>query len=335
MKSIYNYCMKSIDEWKYSAQTIRGKKVVTLKQNKVTPPKGNVLISYITAPFKLKPSDNWPTSHGNYWECSQMARTFLDLGYEVDVIDWNDDRFVPKKDYAVFIDIHSNMERIAPFLREGCLKILHITGAHWLFQNHAEYTRLLKLQQRREITISPRRIVPPSLGIEYADCATIVGNEFAISTFSYANKPIYRIPLSSAVTSQWVPEKDFSSCRRTFLWIGSRGMVHKGLDLVLEAFTDLKDCELNICGLVQDETDFVKAYSKELYSTTNIKTHGWMDVASPDFFSLFKKQCAAVVYPSCSEGTAGSVITCLHFRLIPIITRESGRYKGFWLFVSE
>ena len=211
----------------------------------------------------------------------------------------------------------------APFLRDECLKILHITGAHWLFQNHAEYARLIALQQRRGISLVPRRIVPPSLGIEYADCATIVGNQFGISTFTYANKPIYRIPVSSSVTFPWIVEKDFDACRRTFLWIGSSGMVHKGLDLVLEAFTDLKDCELHICGPVQDETDFAKAYSKELYSTANIKTHGWIDVAGPEFAAL-TKQCAAVVYPSCSEGTAGSVVTCLHSGLIPIVSRESG-----------
>ena len=299
------------------------RRVINLKPSRVATTQGNVLISYITAPFRLKPDDNWPTSHSNYWECSQMARTFLDSGYAVDIIDWTDNRFFPQKKYEIFIDIHSNMERLAPLLRDECLKILHITGAHWLFQNHAEYGRLLSLQQRRGISLSPRRIVPPSLGIEYADGATIVGNEFTLSTFTYANKPIHRIPLSSAVTFPWVSEKDFNACRRTFLWIGSSGMVHKGLDLVLEAFTDLKDCYLHICGPVQDETDFVNAYSKELYSTANIKTHGWIDVASPEFAAL-TRQCAAVVYPSCSEGTAGSVITCLHSGLIPIVSKESG-----------
>ena len=301
------------------------RKVINLKPNRLVATKGNVLISYITAPFRQKLEDNWPTSHSNYWECFQMARTFLDFGYAVDIIDWTDNIFLPKKDYDVFIDIHSNMERIAPLLRYECLKILHITGTHWLFQNHAEYTRLLNLQQRRGITIVPRRIVPPSLGIEYADCATIVGNNFTTSTFAYSNKPLYKIPLSSAVMFPSVAKKDFSVCRRTFLWIGSSGMVHKGLDLVLETFTnlDLKDCELHICGPIQDEADFVKAYSKELFRTANIKTHGWIDVASPEFAAL-TRQCAAVVYPSCSEGTAGSVITCLHGGLIPIVSKESG-----------
>lgn len=308
-------------------QVFGEKRIIQLKPDNKAPVKGNVLISYITAPFRQKVEDGWPTSHSNYWECFQMARTYLDFGYAVDIIDWTDKGFLPKKNYDVFIDIHSNMERLAPFLYDECLKILHITGAHWLFQNHAEYARLIALQQRRGISLLPHRIVPPSLGIEYADCATIVGNRFAINTFAYANKPIHRIPVSSSVTFPWIAGKDFDACRRTFLWIGSSGLVHKGLDLVLEAFIDIKDCELHICGPVQDETDFVKAYSKELHNTANIKNHGWIDVAGPEFPALAGR-CAAVVYPSCSEGTAGSVITCLHAGLIPIVSMESGVDTG-------
>lgn len=319
--SVFSY-IKKIPVLRYAARLIKERRVINLLPAREITKKGNVLISYIIAPFSLKSDEAWPTSHSNYWECFQMAKTFLDFGYAVDVTHWTDNRFIPKKDYDVFIDIHSNMERLAPLLGAKCLKILHITGAHWLFQNHAEYRRLLSLQQRRGVSLVPRRIVPPSLGIEYADCATIVGNEFTISTFVYANKPIYRIPISSAVTFPWIAEKDFDACRRTFLWIGSQGMIHKGLDLVLEAFTDLKDCELHICGNVQHETDFVKAYSKELYGTANIKTHGWIDVAGPEFASLIRR-CVAVVYPSCSEGGAGSVITCLHGGLIPIVSKES------------
>jgi len=316
-------------------RAIMEKRMINLKPAREITTKGNVLLSYITAPFRLRPGGNWPTSHSNYWECFQMARTFLGFGYAVDVIDWTNNKFLPKENYDVFIDIHSNMERLAPLLGAKCLKILHITGAHWLFQNHAEYTRLLNLQQRRGVTLVPRRIALPSLGIEYADCATILGNKFTISTFAYANKPIYSIPLSSAVTFPWIAEKDFDASRRTFLWIGSSGMVHKGLDLVLEAFTDLKDCELHICGPVQDETDFVKAYSKELYSTANIKNHGWIDVAGPEFATLTRK-CAAVVYPSCSEGCAGSVITCLHGGLIPIVSKESGvDIEGFGILLQN
>ncbi|MCA9420154.1 MAG: glycosyltransferase, partial [Nitrospira sp.] len=48
-----------------------------------------------------------------------------------------------------------------------------------------------------------------------------------------------------------------------------------------------------------------------------------IDIDSPEFINL-AVQCVGLVYPSCSEGSAGAVITCLHAGLIPIISRESG-----------
>jgi len=64
-------------------------------------------------------------------------------------------------------------------------------------------------------------------------------------------------------------------------------------------------------------------YNQELYHTPNIHTFGWINIDSPDFINL-AAQCVGLVYPSCSEGSAGAVITCLHAGLIPIISYESG-----------
>ncbi len=296
------------------------KRVVSL--NSFSKNQDKVLISYLIDPFILKANQSISNAHTNQWECLQIAKTFLNLGYSVDVISWDNQKFIPKKNYSFFIDIHSNLERIAPFLSQNCVKILHITGAHWLFQNVSEYARLLALQQRRGVTIISRRTVPPSLGIEYADYATILGNQFTINTFSYANKPIYRIPISTAVLYEFPEGKNFDTCRNRFLWFGSSGMVHKGLDLVLEAFAEMPEYHLTVCGPVQNEKDFEKAYYKELYQTYNIHTIGWIDISSTQFIEI-TKNCVGLIYPSCSEGGGGSVVTCMHAGLIPIVSYES------------
>ena len=278
----------------------------------------NVLLSYITHPFRIKLNDPIFYSHTNQWECKQIANTWVKYGYTVDIIDWDNAIFLPKKDYSVFIDIHSNMERIAPLLSPKCKKILHITGAHWRFQNDAENKRLLALKSRKGVTLQPRRQVPPSLGIENAECATILGNKFTQETFAYSEKPLYAIPLSTTVQYPLI-EKNFEKIHKNYLWLGSFGMVHKGLDLVLEAFQELPDCNLTICGPVNRESDFQKAYFKELYQSPNIKTLGFIDVSGDQFLKVIKNTCA-LIYPSCSEGQAGSVITCMHAGLIPIIS---------------
>jgi hypothetical protein len=297
------------------------RKTVTLSPHKNS--KGNVLLSYITRPFGMKIDDSKFSSHTNKWECKQIANTWIKQGYSVDIIDWDNSTFLPKKDYSFFIDIHSNMERIAPLLGKKCKKILHITGANWRFQNEAENKRLLALKERKGITLQPRRKVPPSLGIEYADCATILGNRFTQETFAYSGKTLYPIPLSTTVQFPFFENKEFDKIRKNFLWFGSSGMVHKGLDLVLDTFSELPEYHLTVCGPVDKESDFEKAYHKELYNTPNIHTLGSIDLTSDQFLKVVKEN-VALIFPSCSEGQSGSVITCLHAGLIPIISFESG-----------
>jgi glycosyltransferase involved in cell wall biosynthesis len=295
------------------------REVITL--NPVIKSRGVVLLSYLTNPFRFHISQSFLYSHTNQWECVQIAQAWMDKGYSVDVIDWNNDHFIPKKDYSVFIDIHSNMERLAPLMNENCLKILHITGAHWLFQNTAEYSRLLSLQKRKKISLIPRRTVQPSKGIECADCATVLGNAFTQGTFEYSGKPMYPIHISTNIQFPFLENKDFDKVRNNYLWFGGGGLVHKGLDLVLETFAKLPEYQLTVCGSI-NEPDFEKAYFNELYKTPNIKTIGWRDVHSSEFLEVIKNNIA-LIYPSCSEGGGGSVITCLHAGLIPIISYES------------
>ena len=304
----------------------RNRRVVSLTPGK--PSQGNVLLSYYVSPFLRKPGRTVPHSdisywHPNYWECLQMGRTFLDLGYAVDGIAWTDTTFVPRKDYAIFIDTRWNLQRLAPLFDKDCLKIMHIDVCHILFQNAAEANRLLALQQRKGVTLPPRRFERPNLAIEHADCATILGNEFTINTFRYANKPIYRVPISSTALHSWPEEKDFEACRNRFLWLGSRGLVRKGLDLVLDAFADMPEYHLTVCGPIEGEKDFQNAYYKELYQTPNIHTVGWVDTGSQEFIDV-TNNCVGLVYPSCAEGQCGGVVTCLHAGLIPIISYESG-----------
>ena len=79
---------------------------------------------------------------------------------------------------------------------------------------------------------------------------------------------------------------------------------------------------LRVCGPVHGEQDFVSAYHKELFETPNIRTIGWVDIGSREFADI-TKQCIGLIYPSSCEGGGGTVITCMHAGLIPIVSYES------------
>ena len=48
----------------------------------------------------------------------------------------------------------------------------------------------------------------------------------------------------------------------SFLFIASGGQVHKGLDLVLEAFARRPHLELFVCSLFAEEGDFCSTYNR-------------------------------------------------------------------------
>ena len=306
-------CVRELD------QRAEARAVVRLKTDR--PRRGRILLSYMIQPF-LGLDAVQSNSHTRYAESLQMARTLLDLGYDVDVISWRNDLFRPAHPYAAMIDVRHNLQRLAPLVGPDCIKVFHIDTAHILFHNAAEAGRLLALQQRRGVSLRPRRFEWPNLGIEHADCGTTLGNEFTIATYRYARKPIHRLPIPSAFRHPWIASKDWDRCRSHFVFFSSGGLVHKGLDLALEAFAGLPDCHLTVCAPIDAEPDFKAAYARELYDLPNIHTVGWVDIGKPQFVEIATR-CAAVLSPSCSEGGGGAVVTCLHAGLVPIVSAGS------------
>ena len=240
----------------------------------------------------------------------------------MDVIHWNNTAFEPTEPYDVFVDARVNLERLAPLLGDDCVKIQHIETAHYSFHNPAQLARLAALEERRGARIRPQKLIEKNRAIEVADFGVAVGNEFTIGTYAFAQKEVLRAPISVPCEYPSPENKNFEACRRRFIWFGSGGLVHKGLDLVLEAFATMPDHELVVCGPVHMERDFEAEYARELYETPNIHTVGWVDVAGERFRGICE-QSLGVVYPSCSEGGGGSVITCLHAGLLPIVTPEA------------
>lgn len=300
----------------------RFRKVVSLHPGET--PQGVVLLSWLIEPFLLKPDEQMPNSHTRYWDCVQIAKTFLDLRYSVDVIDSRNTIFDPKKKYSFFVGHRINFDQIAGLLNHDCVKIAHMDAAHWIVNNHATYLRKLELKQRKGVAIrESHRIIEHNLAIENADYAIAYGNEVTLGTYRYAKKPLFRVPISTCALFSWPEGKNYDTCRSSFLWFGSGGLVHKGLDLVLEAFSEMPDVHLYVCGPLQREKDFEKAFYKELYETPNIHAFRWVDVEGPEFEEIANK-CVGIVYPSCSEGQSGSVTTCMHAGLIPIVSYESG-----------
>ena len=286
--------------------------------------KGNVLLAYILEPFLSRGSKPISTSHTHHGESVLIADTWLQQGYSVDVIDYRNHEFVPRKRYDFFVSARTHLETIAARLNPDCVTIAHLDTSHYAFNNEATYRRLLETQKRRGVSLpGSTRLIEHNMALESADYGVVLGNEKTVDSYRYAGKPLFALSAPTVTDLPWNDEKDFDACRNHFLWFGSGGLVHKGLDIVLEAFADMPEAHLTVCGPIESESMFCNEYRMELYETKNIRLAGWVDVNGDEFRQIVR-QCAAIVYPSCAEGQATSVLNCMRGGLIPILTPEAG-----------
>ncbi|QVL50325.1 MAG: glycosyltransferase [Thiocapsa sp.] len=271
----------------------------------------------------LREDDPVLRTHNHFIEASSIASCLLERGYTVDFIDYRNPGFVPRKRYDLFVSARTNFERIARRLNPDCVKIVHLDTSHWLSNNHAALVRLRDVCNRRGVALSSYRPIEYNRGIEEADCATLLGNEVTHETYAFAGKTVFQIPNPGSTEYAWDDNKDFDACRNRFLWLGSAGFVHKGLDLALEAFARMPGLHLTVCGPIERDRHFEDAFRKELYETPNIHTHGWVDVTGAEFAALASRTIGHI-YPTCAEGAAGAVVNCMHFGLVPITTPQAG-----------
>ena len=292
--------------------------------------KGNALLSYMTGPFTRAPGEFFTDPHTNYWECFEIARLLSERGYAVDCINAGDATFLPRKSYAICIDVQKNLARFAGALPPSCKKVMHLTTSDGASQNAAERTRLDNLAARRGVHFAPTRREEESRNPVIADYLEGFGNDAVKKTYAKYHKEIYPIPLSVSQEFPFPNKKDFAAARMEFLWAGGGGAVLKGLDLVVEAFAAMPEFTLHMVGPAAFEKGFAACYAHEL-SLPNIKRYArpHIDVEGRIFiehrpYEELANRCAAFIYPSASEGTSGAVVQGVHAGLIPLITPRTG-----------
>lgn len=284
--------------------------------------RGRVLLAYVLDPFL--PENAAPdSSHTHHGESLLLAQAWLDRGYTVDAIDYLNRAFVPQHNYDYFISARVFFKQIASRLNEDCKKIVHLDTSHYAANNRDTYQRVTHLQERRGVSlIESVRIIEESNATEAADYATVLGNYTTSDTYAFTGTPLHNMCVPAVASCPRPENKDMEACRNSFIWLGSNGLLHKGLDIVLEAFAQMPELSLTVCGPIDREPSFAEHYAHEL-SLPNVTLFGWIDVASDDFRALAEKSLG-LIYPSCREGQAGAVVNCASVGLIPIISKESG-----------
>lgn len=250
------------------------------------------------------------------------------LGFVCDIIDLTDQTFIPRHNYDVAI-FHGgqNVRAIMPKLGPKTIKLSFETGVHYATHNLKERERFEFLKLRRGFDLPFDRKVNNEESAEYVfrntQAIIVLGGNFTKQSFSQYAK-VYNLPNGFYYDEYFFKKnfytaKDVSAAKKNFLFFSGGGNVHKGLDLILEAFSQTPDLDLYICTAVQSE--FAQAYKKEL-ALPNIHVVGYLPQRSKGFYKLIQT-CAFNIHPSCSEGSPGSIVELLQYGIIPIVSKES------------
>jgi|GEM_PF-1802025 len=303
---------------------------VELKNDDRTEKKKKALIIHRARPLLWPLADKRFLGHSIDWEARKIADLIRQHGFDVTAITgWSPliDQMKKSDDlYDLIVDENGNLPGFLHLLKDSGISLLYLTGSYPRFQNAQEMGCVQNLNARRNCKYVPKRLLKTDafdISLDLADGVLLVGNEVTLNTYPdrYRGK-IDTVRVSASVTvekeEQYIvpPEKEF-------LWFFGEGVVHKGLDLLLEVFARNPAWTLNVVGPVLKESDFLQIYHRELFETKNIRLHGVMVPSSPEFLSIINR-CFAFIAPAVSEGISPAVATCLTTGLFPIISRNTG-----------
>lgn len=289
--------------------------------------KGHALLYYKTDP--LTPGYINDYTHTNNWEIMEIARILNTLGFWVDVIDRSvgADLALENK-YDVFIGngCTDSSRHYPTFARKlpDAIKIFYATTANPDVHNERLRARHEAFTKRTGQKLPIKRLVHHvdiRLAMKHTDCIFSLGNSVTNNTFIQFGKDIYRIYTSTSPHLSFLKEHITRKRKNTFLFFAGNGNILKGLDLTLEAFMGLPKLELFVC--TPPEEDFMAYYAPHIKNASNIHIKGPIGVKSQEF-SRLTDRCGFVILPSCTEGTATSVTTCMRRGLIPVVTQEAG-----------
>ena len=283
-------------------------------------PKGRALLSYLTQPVRDEMSGKPEIEFSNRGIARSLPRALNEIGYVVDIVEWDNDNFSTKETYDLLVQHGSvNYGTLKPLLKPSGALIYFSTGSYWKYHNAAEKKRFAAFAKRNGFQPAyDRLITSPEEKVNHdADGIIAIGNEAVKET--YKNFPrVYNLNLASYPDRNVEKiKKDHTKTKNNFLLVAGGGAIHKGVDLAIEAFAGL---EQHLYIMAYIEPDVQKVYAKDL-ERSNIHFIGPTEFRSTAFYEAMDK-CSFAILPSCSEGQPGSIVEALNNGLIPIVTRD-------------
>ncbi|MEJ2045176.1 MAG: hypothetical protein P8X89_18065 [Reinekea sp.] len=248
------------------------------------------MFSYVIDSFN---SDNIEFSYfTNRKECQVILTCLVEMGFCVDVYDCREvyNNLGVRYDFIFgFGDPYRNGE-----LKPGGSRVLYLTEAppDFSFENEQKRIDYFMKRHRKKLKIERSGTYYAVSDTELADSIVCLGSKHAqlLRTSQKKEKVVLSLSPSGLPVKA---RKNIFQPSREVVWFGSRGIVHKGLDLLIDAFKHLPEWTLHVCGVERTDAEKIMKLPRN-------------------------------VFLSCSEAVPTSVLTCMRAGLIPIISPNCG-----------
>jgi glycosyltransferase involved in cell wall biosynthesis len=292
------------------------------------------LLYYKTEPF-TSPELITDYSHTNLWEITEIVRILNNFGFIVDIIDRSRNDFMPEDKYDLFIGLgagHSgkHFSKYASALPRA-IKVLLAAGPEPILSNRLVQEQYDRFNARHATNVPAMRLTKgidfPSFA-KHTDYFLVIGegDQFSASTYKPLGKTVLTYLPGVSPNVRFVKNWLKTRSRNKFLCFAGNGFICKGVDLVIEAFAEMPELDLYLCG-PDTERGFFEVLGNRIRDSKNIKYEGFVSVGGDKFEELLR-DCSFVIFASSSEGCATSVATAMRGGLVPILTKEVGINLG-------
>lgn len=283
----------------------------------------HVLISYIITPFE---NPNTFT-HQNYITSHIVAETFRDLGYNVDIVDYHDEKAaIDYLKYAVIFGMGENFERSFFCQNRKTPRIHLITGAHDDFHNAMSLKSVEDFYQLSGLWLPTEANVSKSCNYyaSYnADLGIILAHGYVFEEYKkrFAKK-LYALNNNILGIFKEFKPKTAETRTNNFLFLSGGKQITKGFHLLMEVAKQRKDLNFYVVVPYINEV-LVDYYHDHLISESNVFLFKNLRMDSKQMQDIIEA-CSYSVAPSYVDGLPGGTIEPMSAGLIPIVSKNCG-----------
>ena len=267
-------------------------------------------------------------------EILSIVKVLSDLDYAIDIVYCNDLKALPiiaSKKYDLIFGFGEVFYQLT-LKHPNAISIIYMTEHHPDFADREEKKRIAYFYERHK---RKARIVRSGNFYKshyFHQLYSYVITLSEVEPYLEEYKTPFTLYPTGVVNDNFVfRQKNHSVTKKHFLWLGSYGAVHKGLDLLLDVFEKRDDIVLHIAGLSEEDEKLLRPKKR-----ANVINHGYLNIKTEAFLEVVEK-CSFNILPSCSEALSTAITTGMLHGLIPIVMKDTGfnRLKENAIFLED